>query len=146
MLPQGAKGEEDTTKEVMQLEQENWQIERITLLSRKLGDADIVCISLKGRVYVIDVKFHWGRVVTDDKQLQINRGSVYKFEKGFLEQAMKQALRVNKQKKLDFVTPIVVCSNATVSVPAGELRRAYAIAQLGKKTLRQIHRIYMVYC
>lgn len=127
---QGALGEAETAQAIQQLEQENWQIEYGLLLGNRLGDADIVCLSPKGRAYVIDVKSHRGEVCTDGKRLYRQMGkSTYEFEKDFLDRAMQQALQVKKQKKLSFVTPIVAFSNAKVSVPARKLRGVYVVQQ-----------------
>jgi Nuclease-related domain len=89
----GAKGEEDTAQEMIQLEREGWQIEYGMRLGNRLGDADIVCTSPQNKSYVIDVKSHKGEVITDGKQLYKQMGkSTYPFEKDFLQVAMKQAL------------------------------------------------------
>jgi len=125
---QGAKGEEDTAQEMFQLEEDGWQIEYGMRLGNRLGDADIVCISPQNKAYVIDVKSHRGEVTTDGKQLYRLMGkTTYPFEKSFLDQAMKQALQVKKQKKLSFVTPIVAFSDAKVSVPSGKLQKVYVV-------------------
>jgi len=125
---QGAKGEEDTAQEIAQLEQEGWHVEYGMRLSNKLGDADIVCISPQSKAYVIDVKSHKGEITTDGTQLYRRMGKItYPFEKNFLDQAMKQALQVRKQKDLSFVTPIVAFSDARVSVPPGKLKNVYVV-------------------
>jgi hypothetical protein len=125
---QGAKGEEDTAQEIFQLEQGGWQVEYGMRLGNRLGDADIVCISPQNKAYVIDVKSHRGEVTTDGKQLYRRMGKTsYSYEKNFLDQAMKQALQVKKQKNLSFVTPIVAFSDAKVSVPAGKLQKVYVV-------------------
>lgn len=125
---QGAKGEEDIAQLMTQLNQEKWQIEYGMSLGNGLGDADIICISPRGKAYVIDVKSHRGEVITDGKQLykQIGKSS-YPFEKNFLKQAMKQALQVKKQKNLNFVIPIVAFSNAKVSVSSEQLQNVYVV-------------------
>jgi hypothetical protein len=125
---QGAKGEEDIAQLMTQLKQEKWQIEYGMRLGNGLGDADIICISPRGKAYVIDVKSHRGEVTTDGTQLYKQIGkSTYPFEKNFLQQAMKQALQVKKQKNLNFVTPIVAFSNAQVSLPAEKLQNVYVV-------------------
>ena len=125
---QGAKGEEDIAQLMTQLKQEKWQIEYGIRLGNGLGDADIICISPRGKAYVIDVKSHRGEVTTDGTQLYKQIGkSTYPFEKNFLQQAMKQALQVKKQKTLNFVTPIVAFSNAQVSLPAEKLQNVYVV-------------------
>ena len=125
---QGARGEEETAQEMFQLEQGGCQVEYGIRLGSGLGDADIVCISPQNKAYVIDVKSHRGEVTTDGKQLYRRMGrTTYPCEKSFLEQAMKQALQVKKQKSLSFVTPIVAFSNAKVSVPSGKLQKVYVV-------------------
>ncbi len=125
---QGAKGEEDTAQEMIQLEQEGWQVEYGLRLGGRLGDADIVCISPRNKAYVIDVKSHRGEVTTDGNQLYRRMGkTTYPFEKNFLEQAMKQALQVKKQKNLSFVTPIVAFSAAKVSIPSSQSKKVYVV-------------------
>jgi hypothetical protein len=124
----GAKGEEETAQEMLQLEQEGWQVEYGMRLGNRLGDADIVCTSPRNKSYVIDVKSHKGEVTTDGKQLYRRMGkTTYPFEKDFLAQAMKQALQVKKQKDLSFVTPIVAFSDAKVLIPAGKLQKVYIV-------------------
>ncbi|HEY9698548.1 MAG TPA: nuclease-related domain-containing protein [Trichocoleus sp.] len=128
---QGAKGEEETAQEILQLEQEGWQVEYGMRLSNQLGDVDIVCISPQNKAYVIDVKSHKGEVITDGKQLHRRMGrTTYPFEKNFLAQAMKQALQVKKQNGLSFVTPIVAFSNAKVLVPTGKLQNVYVVEKM----------------
>ncbi|MDX2216415.1 MAG: nuclease-related domain-containing protein [Oculatellaceae cyanobacterium bins.114] len=125
---QGAKGEEATAQEMVQLEHQGWRIEYGMHLGRGLGDADIVCISPQNKAYVIDVKSHKGEVTTDGEQLYRRMGNTtYPFEKNFLAQAMKQALQVRTQKNLNFVTPVVAFSNAKVSVPIGKLQKVYVV-------------------
>lgn len=125
---QGAKGEEDAAKEIVHLKQEGWEIEYGMRLGNRLGDADIVCISPQNKAYVIDIKSHRGDVITDGKLLYRRLGkTTYPFEKNFLEQVMKQALQVKKQKGLNFVTPMVAFSEATVSIPSGRLQKVYVV-------------------
>jgi Nuclease-related domain len=124
----GAKGEEDTAQEMIQLEGEGWQIEYGVRLGNRLGDADIVCTSPQNKYYVIDVKSHKGEVITDGKKLYKRMGkSTYPFEKDFLQVAMKQALQIREQKDFSFVTPIVAFSNAKVLVPSGKLQKVYIV-------------------
>ncbi|HTL90006.1 MAG TPA: nuclease-related domain-containing protein [Leptolyngbya sp.] len=125
---QGAKGEEEMAQEMLQLEQSGWQVEYGMQLGNRLGDADIICLSPQNKAYVIDVKSHRGEVTTDGEQLHRHMGkAAYPFEKNFLVQAMKQALQVKKQKSLSFVTPIVVFSNAKVSIPSRRLKKVYVV-------------------
>jgi len=123
---QGARGEEEISRELSQLELEGWTFEYGMRLGNRLGDADIVCISPRSKAYVIDVKSHKGVVISDGKQLIRRMGQqTYPFEKDFVKQVMQQALQVHQQKGLKFVTPILVFSNARVSVPNGILRKVH---------------------
>ncbi|TVQ17580.1 MAG: NERD domain-containing protein [Leptolyngbya sp. DLM2.Bin15] len=125
---QGARGEEVTSKELSQLEQEGWQVEYGMRLDNGLGDADIVCISPQSKAYVIDVKSHKGEVITSGGKLHRRMGKTsYPFEKDFIAQTMKQALQVRQQKGLEFVTPILAFSDAKVSVSANKLRKVYVV-------------------
>jgi Nuclease-related domain len=125
---QGARGEEDASKELSQLESEGWEIEYGMRLGNRLGDADIVCISPQDKAYVIDVKSHKGEVTVNGEQLHRYIGKAnYPFEKDFINQVMKQALQVRKQKSLEFVTPILAFSEAKVSVPHNRLRKVYVV-------------------
>jgi hypothetical protein len=125
---QGAKGEEATGKQLIELKKEGWDIEYGMRLGSGLGDADIVCVSPQGKAFVIDVKSHRGQVVTDGKTLyRRTRRNKYPFEKNFLRQSMKQALQVKQQKGLSFVTPIVAFSAARVSVPSGKVAGVYVV-------------------
>jgi hypothetical protein len=125
---QGAKGEEVTGKQLVELQREGWGIEYGMRLGGGLGDADIVCVSPGGKVFVIDVKSHRGQVVTDGKNLyRRTRRNKYPFEKNFLGQSMKQAFQVKQQKGLNFVIPIVAFSAARVSVPSGKVAGVYVV-------------------
>jgi len=125
---QGAQGEEAVAQEMTQLEREGWQVEYNLRLGGRLGDADIVCISPQNKAYVIDVKSHRGDIITDGQQLYRQMGkATYEFEKNFLEQALKQALQVKKQKNLNFVTPIVAFSNGRVAIASGKLQKVYVV-------------------
>jgi hypothetical protein len=125
---QGAQGEEETSRELLQLEYEGWEIEYGMRLGNGLGDADIVCISPQDKAYVIDVKSHKGEVIVDGEQLYRRMGKInYPFEKDFIGQTMKQALQVRSQQGLTFVTPILAFSKAKVSVPSNKLRKVYVV-------------------
>jgi hypothetical protein len=127
---QGAKGEEDVSRELSQLEYEGWKIEYGMRLGNGLGDADIVCISPQEKAYVIDVKSHKGEVIVDGEQLHRRMGKTnYPFEKDFIAQTMKQALQVGRQEGLKFVTPILAFSEAKISIPSNRLRKVYVVEQ-----------------
>lgn len=125
---QGAKGEEIIGRELSILKSEGWQFEYGMRLENRLGDADIVCLSPQGRAYIVDVKSHRGKVITDNQMLSRRVGrKTYSFEKDFISQTMKQALQVRKQKKLNFVTPVLAFSSAEVSLPSNKLRNVYVV-------------------
>jgi len=129
---QGAKGEEYVALEMLSLEQEGWQVEFNMRLGGRLGDVDIVCISPQNKAYAIEVKSHRGEVTTDGQKLYRRMGkTTYPFEKNFLEQAMKQALQVKKQKSLKFVNAIVAFSDAKVSVSSGKLNKVFVVEKSG---------------
>lgn len=125
---QGAKGEEDVAQELIQLENEGWQIEYNLYLTNGMGDADVVCISPRRKAYVVDVKAHRGEIATDGHRLYRRLGRKnYAFKKNLLQQAIMQAIQVRKQQRLSFVTPIVVFANATVLIPIGNQRKVYVV-------------------
>jgi len=125
---QGARGEEAVSQELIGLEVAGWQVEYGMRLGKGLGDADIFCISPRGRAYVIDVKSHRGTVLTDGKKLYRKMGNQkYAFEKDFLKQVMKQAFQVKQQKNLQFVTPIIAFSDARVAVSTGKIQNVYVV-------------------
>jgi hypothetical protein len=111
---QGAAGEESIEKALSPLHRQGWQIE-YGIRHRAVGDVDIFLISPKGKAFTIDVKSHRGSIVTDEKQLYRLRGkSKSAFEKDFIAQAKKQAITMKRLRKLKFVYPSIVFSNATV--------------------------------
>jgi Nuclease-related domain len=125
---QGAKGEEEIAQELLQLERLGWQIEYGMRLRNRLGDADVVCISPQNRAYVVDVKSHRGEVTVDREQLCRRMGKkIYPFEKSFIDQAMKQALQVKKQKGLKFVTPVIAFSDAKVLIATDQVKKVYIV-------------------
>jgi len=125
---QGAKGEEDVALEMRSLQQNNWKVDFTLRLEGGLGDADIVCISPGNKAFVIDVKSHRGEIVADGDKLSRRMGqNVYPFEKDFLKQATRQAVQVKKQKKLEFVTPIIAFSNARVSLRKNPFQKVYVV-------------------
>ena len=123
---QGAIGEEEIAQEMIQLEQDGWQIDYGLRLGK--GDVDIVCTSPRDKTYVIDVKSHRGEVIADREQLRRRMGkTTYGFEKNFLSQAMRQAIQIKELRNLSFVTPVIVFSSARVSVPNGKLKNVYVV-------------------
>lgn len=125
---QGAKGEEDIAQVITHLEAQGWQIQYGLSLGNYLGDLDIFCVSPQGKAFAIDVKSHRGEVITDGKELYRRMGNKkYSFEKNFIVQSMKQALQIKKQKKLQFVTPILAFSTARVSVQGDKLKNVYVV-------------------
>ena len=135
LADQGAKGEEDVAEVMLQLKRKGWQIEYDLLLNGGLGDADIICISPNNKAFVIEVKSHRGDVKNEGDELYRQMGkNRYSFEKNFLAQVMKQAFQIKQQKNLDFVTPIIVFSQARVSV-SGKLKGVYVVEKARLITL-----------
>jgi hypothetical protein len=84
---------------------------------------------------VIEVKSHRGDVKNEGDELYRQMGkNRYSFEKNFLTQVMKQAFQIKQQKNLDFVTPIIVFSQARVSV-SGKLKGVYVVEKARLITL-----------
>lgn len=129
---QGAKGEEDIAALLKPLSQEGWQVE-YGIRDRHLGDIDIFLLSPRKRAYTIDVKSHKGQVRSQDGKLYRQYGQTrYPFEKDFLSQAKQQAIAMKDQKRLGFVTPIVVFSAAKVEISANPIAHVYVF---GKETI-----------
>lgn len=125
---QGAKGEEDTAHKLKALAHSGWQIKYGKRLGKGIGDIDIICVSPNNKTYVIDVKSHKGVVFTDGKKLYRRMGKTqYSFEKDFLSQVTKQALRVKKKTDTKFVTPIVAFSTAKVSITSGKVKHVHVV-------------------
>ncbi|MEN9205515.1 MAG: nuclease-related domain-containing protein [Thermostichales cyanobacterium BF4_bins_65] len=130
---QGARGEEEVARELAPLEEQGWQLEYGLSLGYPLGDADIICISPRGKAYVIDVKSHRGEVIAkedDRKHKRLHRrlgDKTFPFEKDFLEKMLQQASAVQKQKHLNLVTPILAFSQAKVSLPAPTVGQVYVV-------------------
>ncbi|TYQ28486.1 nuclease-related domain-containing protein [Pseudanabaena sp. UWO310] len=128
LADRGAEGEEDIARLLAQLEKDGWQIEYGIRLGNTLSDVDIFCVSPRGKFYAIDVKSHKGRVVADGGKLYRYMGNhKYHFEKDFLVQVMRQALQVRKHKDLNFVTPILAFSKASVAIQSGKLQNVYVV-------------------
>jgi hypothetical protein len=51
----------------------------------------------------------------------------YPFEKNFITQTMKQALKIKQQKDLDFVIPILAFSTARVSIQGDKFKNVYIV-------------------
>lgn len=125
---QGARGEEDTAKELRGLVADGWRIEYGKRLGKGIGDIDVICISPNNKTYVIDVKSHKGTVTTDGKKLCRRMGKTqYPFEKDFLAQVTRQALQVERKTGVDFVTPIVAFSNARVNIASNKVKHVYVV-------------------
>jgi Holliday junction resolvase-like predicted endonuclease len=125
---QGAKGEEDIAQALSILESQGWQLEYGMRLGNGLGDLDVFCISPQGKAFAIEVKSHRGEVISDGQELFRRMGNKkYPFEKNFITQAMKQALKIKQQKDLDFVTPILAFSTARVSIQGDKFKNVYVV-------------------
>lgn len=125
---QGAKGEEDVADRLRPLSARGWQIEYGQRLGKGVGDIDIICVSPSGKTYAIDVKSHRCTVVTDGKKLYRRTGKTqHPFEKDFLSQVTKQALQVKKKRGVRFATPIVVFSNARVTISSNKVKHVHVV-------------------
>jgi hypothetical protein len=125
---QGAKGEEDITQALAILESQGWQLEYGMRLGNGVGDLDVFCVSPNGKAFAIEVKSHRGEVITDGQELFRRMGNQkYPFEKNFIAQAMKQALKIKQQKDLPFVTPILAFSTARVSIQGDKFKNVYIV-------------------
>jgi Holliday junction resolvase-like predicted endonuclease len=125
---QGAKGEEDIAQALSILESQGWQLEYGMRLGNGVGDLDVFCVSPNGKAFAIEVKSHRGEVISDGQELFRRMGNKkYPFEKNFITQAMKQALKIKQQKDLDFVTPILAFSTARVSIQGDQFKNVYVV-------------------
>ena len=125
---QGAKGEEDIAQALSILESQGWQLEYGMRLGNGVGDLDVFCVSPNGKAFAIEVKSHRGEVITEGQELLRRMGNKkYPFEKNFIAQAMKQALKIKQQKDLPFVTPILAFSTARVSIQGDKFKNVYIV-------------------
>ena len=125
---QGAKGEEDIAQALLPLESQGWQLEYGMRLGNGVGDLDVFCVSPNGKAFAIEVKSHRGEVITEGQELLRRMGNKkYPFEKNFIAQAMKQALKIKQQKDLPFVTPILAFSTARVSIQGDKFKNVYIV-------------------
>ena len=125
---QGAKGEEDIAQALSILESQGWQLEYGMRLGNGVGDLDVFCVSPNGKAFAIEVKSHRGEVITDGQELFRRMGNKkYPFEKNFISQTMKQALKIKQQKDLHFVIPILAFSTARVSIQGDKFKNVYIV-------------------
>ena len=125
---QGAKGEEDIAQALSILESQGWQLEYGMRLGNGVGDLDVFCVSPNGKAFAIEVKSHRGEVISDGQELFRRMGNKkYPFEKNFITQTMKQALKIKQQKDLDFVIPILAFSTARVSIQGDKFKNVYIV-------------------
>ena len=125
---QGAKGEEDIAQALSILESQGWQLEYGMRLGNGVGDLDVFCVSPQGKAFAIEVKSHRGEVITDGQELFRRMGNKkYPFEKNFISQTMKQALKIKQQKDLHFVIPILAFSTARVSIQGDKFKNVYIV-------------------
>ena len=139
---QGADGEEKTQKVLQVLIRDGWKAEYNVQLP-PVGDVDVWLRSPKGINFILNVKSHSTEVVWDGDVLKRRYyGKLRDFEKDFLAQIAKEATALKKAKNLTNVTPVVVFSDAKVSVSHNKkIKGAYVIglSDLVSK-LRQIDR------
>jgi Nuclease-related domain len=112
---QGAKGEEEIGKILKQLPS-GWRTEYNRPVSG-VGDVDVIVHSPQGKTWVVDVKSHGGYIYASKGQLKrkLGKNSV-PLEKDFITAAKKQAVLVKDADNLQWVTPVICFSSATVQV------------------------------
>jgi len=126
---QGAAGEEAIEALLDPLKREGWKI-AYGLRHRAVGDVDVFLISPIGKAFTVDVKSHRGFVSTDGKRLYRMRGGKRRsFEKDFIAQAKRQAIAIQKDRKLTFVTPAIVFSSAKVRIHSNPVNTVYVLGK-----------------
>jgi Nuclease-related domain len=112
---QGARGEEEIGKILQQLPS-GWRTEYNRPVFG-VGDVDVIVHSPAGKSWTIDVKSHGGYIYASQGQLKrkLGKNSV-PLEKDFLAAAKKQAVLVKDADRLEWVTPVICFSSATVQV------------------------------
>ena len=124
---QGAAGEELIEKTLKPLKQRRWHIE-YGIRHKRVGDVDVFLISPNGKAFTVDVKSHRATVIADGNVLYRLHGKTKTlFEKDFLAQAKKQAMAMKQLKKLEFVTPVIVFSDAQVTITDKSVARVYVM-------------------
>lgn len=110
---QGARGEEEIGKILQQLPS-GWRTEYNRPVFG-VGDVDVIVYSPQGKAWVIDVKSHGGYIYASQVQLKrkLGKNSV-PLEKDFITAAKKLAVLVKDADNLQWVTPVICFSSATV--------------------------------
>lgn len=128
---QGAYGEEKTQQVLQSLIGSGWRAE-YNLKLPQVGDIDVWLRSPRGINYILDVKSHSTEVVLDGEMLKRRyRGRLRDFEKDFLAQVAREVTAIKKAKKLTKVTPVVVFSDAKVSISNKKKIRGAYVIELG---------------
>ncbi|MGB3493799.1 MAG: nuclease-related domain-containing protein [Elainellaceae cyanobacterium] len=124
---QGAAGEEAIEALLDPLKREGWKI-AYGIRHRAVGDVDVFLISPIGKAFTIDVKSHRGYISTDGKRLYRMRGGHRRsFEKDFIAQAKRQAIAIQTDRKLTFVTPAIVFSSAKARIHSNPINKVYVL-------------------
>ena len=114
-VDQGIAGEATIAEALKILETRGWKIER-NLPIRSVGDIDFFLISPRRKSYVLDAKSHRGLVFFQQKLQRRMGKKIHSFEKDFIAQMMKQVYAVKDLKKLTWVTPLLVFSQARLDI------------------------------
>jgi hypothetical protein len=97
-----------------------WSIEA-NIQIPSCGDVDLFVTSADKNYYAIEIKSHRAEVLFDGQALR--RADGRRFEKDFLNQAMKAALGLRSMRRLLFVNSLLVFTRATLSLPDRQLRK-----------------------
>jgi Nuclease-related domain len=127
----GACGEEKTEQVLESLIQSGW-IAEYNLRLPQVGDIDVWLRSPNGINFILNVKSHSTEVLLDGDVLKRRYyGKLQDFEKDFLAQIAKEVTAIKKAKKLTNVTPVVVFSDAKVSLSNKKKIRGAYVMELG---------------
>lgn len=118
---------------LLPLERQGWKIAYGTQI-KGVGRIDAFIRSPKGKVYLIDMKSHRGKIGTDGKTIfRVYDQSTRPFEQDFLAQTQQRAQAVQLAQKLSTVTPLLIFPEAIVEVDQNPIAGVYVV---GRTTLR----------
>lgn len=112
----GAIGEDEVAVALKQLPS-SWKVERNISLESG-GDIDFLLTSPQNNIFLLDAKAHSGIVYYDGMRLcrKIGKRSV-PFEKDIMSQVKRQAVQIRTQRKLPFVSTVLVFTRAELQTP-----------------------------
>jgi len=96
----------------------NWSMEPNIEIPH-CGDIDLFVSSPNCNHYAIEIKSHQGEVLFDGRNLRKGNGRY--FEKNFLKQAARAAVKLRNMRKLSYVNPILVFTRASLSMPVRKI-------------------------